>query len=557
MTPTGFTSMSLAGLVAANLTSRPGRIAILLLSTVVLAAFAILPPIIVARIVDEAVEGRATAYAAMIAMIAIAVLAIGDAGLTLFRRRMTIATEIAVREESAASHFKTMTRLPMTAYGAGNEAALIRSFDELDTVVEFTTGQVVDLAAQTLIALSYIFLMLTVDWRMAAVFVGLSLLGLVHSIWHATAMQKAADRWLPLRDRRFGFIVECITSMLTIKSLSAHTSLRAPFAREQTTEQAALREFRDRRSDGDAVSRFWTVATPGIGTAFGVVLLTSNQLTAGSLVLFLSVSATLVGTLSQVHQHLQALHEARASFQRMRHVTREQPEPLLDAVPSRLNTPVTVTADDVTFRHATAGYDVLRNISLRLEPGRHVAMVGVSGVGKTTLAHLFARLLEPASGRISVDGRAYDLDEHRRAIVLVPHTVAIFSATVRENVRLWDESFDDGAVSEALRLAGLASLVADEPAGLEMLLGAQGNPLSAGQRQRVGLARAFLRKPNALILDEATSALDAQTEHVVLGNLREQMKHGTLLVITHREAVAASFDRVFRMQDGSIVEQKS
>jgi len=556
MLQTSLSSTSLAGLVAANLASRPGRIAILLLSTIALAVFAILPPVIVARIVDEAVEGRATAYSAMIAMIAVAVLAVFDAALTLFRRRITIATEIAVREERASSHFKTMTRLPMMAYGAGNEAALIRSFDELDTVVEFVTGQAVDLAAQTLIALSYILLMLVVDWRMAAVFVGLSLLGLVHSIWHATAMQKAADRWLPLRDRRFGFIVECITSMLTIKSLSAHTHLRGPFEREQATEQAALRDFRNRRSDGDAVSRFWTVATPGIGTAFGVVLLASNQLTAGSLVLFLSVSATLVGTLSQIHQHLQSLHEARASLQRMRHVTREQPELLLDRVRSRPGTPVTVTAEDVTFRHAAAGHDVLRNVSLRLEPGRHVAMVGVSGVGKTTLAHLLARLLEPASGRISVDGRSCDLDEHRRTVVLVPHTVAIFSTTLRENVRLWDESFDDGTVSDALRLAGLESLEKDDPAGLDTLLGAHGNPLSAGQRQRIGLARAFLRKPNALILDEATSALDAQTEHVVLGNLRAQMKHGTLLVITHRDAVAASFDRVVRMQDGGIVEQE-
>jgi ATP-binding cassette subfamily B protein len=342
--------------------------------------------------------------------------------------------------------------------------------------------------------------------------------------------------------------------MLTIKTLSAHAHVLAPFQHEQTAEQAALREFRNRRSEGDAVSRFWTVATPGIGTAFGVVLLTSNSLTAGSLVLFLTVSAALVGVLSQVHQHLQALHEAKASLERMRHVTRERPEPLLDAASPRPSVPISLEAEGLTFRYAAAGHDVLHNVSIKLEPGRHAAAVGPSGEGKTTLAHLLVRFMEPAEGRISINGQSLELDDHRRAVMLVPHSVAIFGTSLRENVRLWDDTFDDHAVSEALRLAGLAKLETEDPAGLDMLLGAQGNPLSAGQRQRVGLARAFLRKPCALILDEATSSLDAETEHVVLANLRREMKDRTLLVITHRDAVAASFDRIIRVHDGSILE---
>ena len=130
----------------------------------------------------------------------------------------------------------------------------------------------------------------------------------------------------------------------------------------------------------------------------------------------------------------------------------------------------------------------------------------------------------------------------------------VFGTSLRENVRMWDDTFDDHAISEALRLAGLAKLETEDPAGLDMLLGAQGNPLSAGQRQRVGLARAFLRKPCALILDEATSSLDAETEHAVLTNLRREMKDRTLLVITHRDAVAASFERIIRVHDGSILE---
>lgn len=547
---------SLLGLAFAHLAARPYRVAVLVVLSIAAAAVAVAPPIIVARVVDQAVEGRASAAGALAAMLGIAALALCETGLTLLRRRLTVDTEIVVRGENAAAHFRTMVRLPMSAYGPGNEAALIRSFDDLDTVVEFTVGHTVDLAAQALIVAGYIVLMLVVDWRMAAVFVGLAVIGLAHAAWHAREMQKAIGRWLPLRDRRFGFIVECITSMLTIKTLSAHADLSVPFRSEQEAEQAALRDFRNRRNAGDAVSRFWTIATPGIGTGFGVVLLTAGQLTAGGLVLFLSVSGALVGSLSVIHQNLQALHEAKAGFERMRRLTGMEPEPLLDRprdLPPGLGA---LSAEEISFRHAAATHDVLHDVALEIAPGEHVAMVGPSGEGKTTLAHLLARLLTPTTGRIRHGERETDLDSYRRSVVLVPHTIAIFSASLRDNVRLWDDTVDDTAVDEALRLAALADLPAEHPAGLDMLLGANGNPLSAGQRQRLGLARVFLRRPDVLILDEATSALDGETERTVLTHIRERMQGRGLIVITHRETVAAMFARVVRVDDGRLVTIK-
>lgn len=546
-------SPSLTASIIAHLSKRPGRTAALVALSIVTAAIAIIPPLLVARVVDAAVEGRAEVLSALMIVAAIAALAFGEAGLTLIRRQLALDTEITLREQDAAAHFNRVTRLPMRAYGGGNEAALIRSFDDLDTVVEFATGHAVDFCAQALIVASYVALMLAVEWRMALVFVVLAVVSLAHAAWHARRMQQAVNAWLPLRDRRFGFIVECITSVLTVKTLSAHTHLRLPFAREQAVEQDALREFRSRRNTGDAVSRFWTVATPGIGTGCGVVLLTAGELTAGGLVLFLSVSGSLVASLSVIHQNLQALHETRGSFERMQRVAGLAPEPLLDAPQPAPGASSVLAAEGITLRHPGADEDVLRDVTLAIRQGQHVAIVGPSGEGKTTLSQVLARLLEPQAGDVTVDGRTLDLDHHRRSVLVVPHTVAIFSASLRENVRLWDEEIDDAAVRNALRLAELERLAVDSPLGLDVPLGANGNPLSAGQRQRIGLARAFVRRPDTLILDEATSALDVATEQNVLRNVREHMRGKALLVVTHRVHVAESFAHVLHVHRGRIV----
>jgi ATP-binding cassette, subfamily B, bacterial len=158
-------------------------------------------------------------------------------------------------------------------------------------------------------------------------------------------------------------------------------------------------------------------------------------------------------------------------------------------------------------------------------------------------------------GQILLDGvaaGAMPVDCHRRRVLLVPHAVEVFSASVRDNVRLWDPGLTDADVSAALARAQLAETVAAFPDGLNTILGARGNPLSDGQRQRLNLARIFLRSPDILILDEATSALDIETEQEVLAQVRDFMRGRVLIVITHREHVAARFDRIVRMDRGRV-----
>jgi ABC-type bacteriocin/lantibiotic exporter with double-glycine peptidase domain len=540
----------------------PRRLMTLIGLALVIAASAVVPPLIVAKIVDRAIAGSIEAAAVAIAAAGILALAAGDGVLTLIRRRLAIANQIDTRARMAREHFRFCVRLPLSEYREGNHAALIRSFDDLDTVIDVVAANAAEFFANVTIVVSYAVLMLAVEPRLALVFFALAGASFATTVMLTRATRTACESWLPWRDSRFAYIVECLTSMLTIKTLSAHGHVSGPFAAEQSAENQAFRIYRNRGAAADAMNRFWSIAIPGVGAAVGAVMLIAGQLTAGTLVLFLSVSGGLVASLTAIHFEIERFQDAAAAVTRMRTVSSGQPEPLPDRrdaePPSAHESPVsTLAAADVDFRHHGAAAETLDRLNLTIRAGEHIAIVARSGEGKTTLAYLLARLYEPTGGVILTDAgpsTATPLDRHRRKVIVVPHVVDVFSASVRDNVRLWDPEVSDAAIRSALALAGLADTVDAFAGGLGTVLGTRGNPLSAGQRQRLGLARAFLRSPDVLILDEATSALDAETERQVLDNVRAFMRDRILIAITHRAHIAASLDRIVRMVNGRAAE---
>jgi ATP-binding cassette subfamily B protein len=197
-------------------------------------------------------------------------------------------------------------------------------------------------------------------------------------------------------------------------------------------------------------------------------------------------------------------------------------------------------------------------ITLRVPAGQTVAILGPTGSGKTTVAHLVARLFDPQKGRVLVDGadaRELPLRSLRHAVGFVPQDTFLFGRSIRDNIAFGALGSEDWEIAEAAEIAQIAEEVDSFPDRYETVLGERGTNLSGGQRQRVSIARALLANPRILILDDAASSVDAETEEQILRNLETVMRNRTTLLITHRVSAACLAERIVVLDRGKIVEE--
>ena len=214
---------------------------------------------------------------------------------------------------------------------------------------------------------------------------------------------------------------------------------------------------------------------------------------------------------------------------------------------------------DVSFRYpARPDADVLTNVSLALRPGEVVALVGPSGSGKSTIAALLARMYDPVSGKIVLDGRDLrdlDMDWLRTQVGAVSQEPLLFARSIADNIRYARPDATDAEVEEAARTANAFDFVKRFPDGFATMVGERGVQLSGGQKQRIAIARAVLKDPRILVLDEATSALDSESEHLVKEALERLMKGRTTLIIAHRLSTVMGADRVLVLDHGRVAQE--
>lgn len=214
--------------------------------------------------------------------------------------------------------------------------------------------------------------------------------------------------------------------------------------------------------------------------------------------------------------------------------------------------------DNITFTYPHTGTTALTNFTLRVRAGERVAIIGRTGSGKSTIAHLLLRMYDTTAGKLTIDGtdvKDYDLQMLREGIAYTPQEAYLFSDTIFNNIRFGRHTATDDEVKKAAQLADLDKDIASFPDGYQTMVGERGVTLSGGQKQRLVLARALLRNTGILLLDECLSAVDTQTEKTILANLQQYLPGKTTFVITHRIFTSWTFDKIIVLDNGHIAEQ--
>ncbi|MFC7583542.1 ABC transporter ATP-binding protein [Nonomuraea antimicrobica] len=292
---------------------------------------------------------------------------------------------------------------------------------------------------------------------------------------------------------------------------------------------------------------------------YGGWLALQGEVKVGVLTAFLLYLRQFYEPMQEVSQFYNTLQSAGAALEKLSGVLEEEPAVPEPREPAAL--PSGTARGKVRFERVEFAYvkemPILPRLDLTIPGGQSVALVGATGAGKTTLAKLISRFYDPTEGRVLLDGvdlRALDEPTLRQAVVMVTQENFLFSGTVADNIRFGRPGATDRQVREAAKAIGAHEFISGLPDGYATEVGKRGGRMSAGQRQLVAFARAFLADPAVLILDEATSSLDVPSERLVQRALRTILAERTALIIAHRLSTVEIADRVLVMERGRIVE---
>jgi ATP-binding cassette, subfamily B, bacterial len=499
------------------------------------------------------------------AAIVVFVLGVLEAGFIMARRFFVLTPGTHVEAAMRTTLYAKLQDLPVAFHDKWASGQLLsRAMSDLGLIRRWLSFGVVLLIVNLVTIVVGAVVLFFWNWMLALVFlvcsIPLWIYGYVFEQKYSVVARRSQDQQGDLATA----VEESVHGIRVLKAFG-----RGKYSLEKFTRQAdELRGTELDKARAIASIWLWLLLVPDVAFALclggGVWLVSQDQMTGGALLAFFATATVLRFPIESIGFLLSMTFDTRTAVDRLFEVL-DEPNPITDpAEPATVAEPRgRLTFDDVHFRYQDAGADVpdlVDGVTLELEPGETMALVGLTGSGKTTLTALVTRLYDVSGGAIRLDGvdiRDLTREELRRRIAMAFEDATLFSASVRDNVLLGRPELVAGTpeaeavVTEALEIAQ-AEFVAELPEGLDTTVGEEGLSLSGGQRQRLALARAVAANPSVLVLDDPLSALDVDTEARVEAGLRRVLATTTALIVAHRPSTVQLADRVALLEDGRI-----
>jgi ATP-binding cassette subfamily B protein len=493
------------------------------------------------------------------ALAAVLMIAVVGAVSSYTEKYLTTSAAQWVAHDLRRMMYQRIQRLSLAEHGEARTGDLLtRVTSDIDAIQDFITSALLGIVINLLTLAGMIGVMFSINWRFTLIALSVAPVLFLVVYFYTTRIKKASRNVKRRESELLSGVAEVLTSIQVVQAFAREDYEDRRFEWESRQNVEAGLQARSMKAKLSPFVDIIVAAGTCMVLGYGARLVIAGQLTTGVLIVFLLYLGKTYKPMRDLSKMTNTVSRAAVSFERIQELL--EMESRVRDMPGARKAPV--FSGLIEFDHVTFSYDgvteILKDVSVRIEPGQVAAIVGPSGTGKTTIAGLIPRFFDPQSGQVKIDGmdvRGFTLKSLRDQVSFVLQDTLLFRGTVWENIAYGKPDAPIEDTVHAAEQANAHDFIVNMPESYATMVGERGVTLSGGQRRRIAIARAIVRNTPILILDEPTSGLDAASEQLVTQALERLMKGRTSIVIAHHLSTIRNADVIFVIKDTGVVER--
>lgn len=528
-----------------------------LFAAFIIQVFALITPLFTMIIIDKVFSSSGNSTLEVL-VIGLFIIAVFDFIISYSRKHLLSHMTSIIDAVMITKFFRHLTSLPLSFFSNKQSGDTVARFKEIESIRSFISSGLLTSIIDFPFSIIFMIVMFLFSPTLSlivliSIVIVFSLYGIANPI-----LRERLKKKLQLSTDTQSYLYDCVSSIETIKSMSIEPAIRRDYE-EQIAKQIKHNTKTDDISGNIAhIASFVNKLTVALCLWIGAVGVLNGSMTAGQLIAFNMLIGRIMAPVQRIAQTIQQLYQVKISAKRVQEIFNTKEEVSINAQQSSLpKLKGQIVFDKVSFKYNEELPLVLNTINLKIEVGDIVGIVGKSGSGKTTFTRLLQRLFTPTSGKIlidSVDISTINPNWLRRQIGVVMQDNLLLNKSIKENITLSNPRASMKDIEYVCQLSGANEFILKLPHAYDTIVGERGNLLSAGQKQRIAIARALINNPKILIFDEATSAIDFESEIIIQKNLKQICTGRTVVIVSHRVSVLKIANKIVSLYDGKIIE---